>query len=211
MVYVPDSVYELVEAFVTFMDRVTLVDMLVLIAAAPIEVPLLVLIHEVGHAIAVVALRRRVAELTVGNDEPVVTVRVGEFRLRLGALTGQGDVGGFVLHDGLGAGPRAMFVIALAGPLASLAGALGTGALAVWSWPHIGLSQCFVLATFGGLVGFVSNLRVSGQDPASWSDGVWVRAAWHAMRRPAPRASAATWLYPHEATSTPLPPRRSTA
>jgi hypothetical protein len=162
-----------------------------------------VLIHEAGHAIAALAVRQRVAELTVGDGAPVLTVRVGRFRLRLGAITGRGDVAGFVLYDGLGADARSTFVIALAGPLASLAGAVLTGALAAWSRPHVGLAQILVLATVGGLMCCVGNLRVSGHDPASWSDGVWVRAAWRAMRRPTLSTNAATWPDAHESTSTP--------
>jgi hypothetical protein len=106
------------------MDRMTLVDGLVLMVAGTIVVPLVVLIHEAGHAIAALVLRRRVAELTVGDDDPLLTMRVGRFRVRLGAITGRGDVAGFVRYDGLGADARSTFVIALAGPMASLAGAV---------------------------------------------------------------------------------------
>jgi hypothetical protein len=179
-----DWIYDIVEAFVAFMDRMTLVDGLVLLVAGTVVVPLVVLIHEAGHAIAAVALRRRVAELTVGDDDPFLNMRLGGFRLRLGATTGRGDVAGFVRYDGLGADARSTFVIALAGPLASLAGAVLTGALAAWSWPHVGLSLFWALATVGGLVCCVGNLLVSGHDPESWSDGVWVRAARRVMRAP---------------------------
>jgi hypothetical protein len=161
--------------------------------------------------VAALALRRHVAELTVGDGNPVLTVRVGGFRLRLGAITGRGDVAGFVRSDGLGADARSTFVIALAGPLGSLAGAVLTGALAAWSWPHVGLSQLFALATVGGLMCCTGNLRASGHDPESWSDGVWVRAAWRVMRRPTPPASAATRPEPHESTPTPPPRCRSGA
>jgi hypothetical protein len=204
---VPDWVYELVESFAAFMDRVTLIDALVLMVAATLVVPFVVLVHEAGHALAAFLLRRRVAELTVGDAEPVLMVRVGGFRLRLGAITGQGDVAGFVAYDGAGAGARDTFVIALAGPLASLAGAAATGALAVWAWPRVALSEFLALATIGGVICCVGNLRVSGDSPASWSDGVWVRAAWRVLRRPTPPVTAAGCPDPHAATST-APPRR---
>jgi Zn-dependent protease len=199
--YVPDWVYELVEAFVGFMDRITLVDALTFTVAGTITLPLVVLIHEAGHALAALVLRRRVAELTVGDDTPVVTVRIGGFRLRLGAITGKGDAAGFIVYDGAVAGPRDTFAIALAGPLASLVGALVTCVLTAWAWPQAGLSWLFGLATLGGLICCVGNLRVSGDDPASWSDGVWVRAAWRVMRRPTPVESVAPWSDPREATS----------
>jgi Zn-dependent protease len=166
---------------------------------------LVVLIHEAGHALVAFALRRQVAELTVGDDAPVLTVRVGGFRLRLGAITGRGDAAGFVLYDGAAASPRDTLAIAIAGPLASLAGAVVTGVAAAWAWPSAGLSLFLGLATLGGLTCCVANLRVSGDGPASWSDGVWVRAAWRAMRGPTPPARAATRSEPREATSIPPP------
>jgi Zn-dependent protease len=183
-------VYDVVEAFVALMDRMTLGDALVLMVAGTIVAPLVVLIHEAGHAIAALALRRRVDELTVGDDDPFLTMRAGRFRLHLGAITGRGDVAGFVRYDGLGADVRSTFVIALAGPLASLAGAGLTAALAARAWPHVGLSLFLALATVGGLICCVGNLRVSGHDPVSWSDGVWVRAAWRVMRTPTPPSAA---------------------
>jgi Zn-dependent protease len=209
--YVGDWVYDLVEAFVAFMDRMTLGDALVLLVAGTIVVPLVVLIHEAGHAIAALAQRRPVAELTVGDDDPVVTMRVGQFRLHLGAITGRGDVAGFVRYDSLGVDARSTFVIALAGPLASLAGAVLTAASAAWSWPHVGFSLFLALATVGGLICCVGNLRVSGHDPVSWSDGVWLRAAWRVMRTPTPSASAATLPHPHGSAPTPPERHRSTA
>jgi hypothetical protein len=50
-----------------------------------------------------------------------VTVRVSGFRFRVAAITGKGDAAGFVLYDRGTAAPRDVFVIALAGPVASLA------------------------------------------------------------------------------------------
>lgn len=126
--------------------------------------------------------------------------------MRLGAITGNGDVAGFIRYDGAGATPRDTLAIALAGPLASLAGALVTGVAAVWAWPLAGLSQFFALATLGGFICCVANLRVSGEGPESWSDGVWVRAAWRTMRRPTPHAPGISWSDPREATSI-APPR----
>ena len=207
----PDWVYELVEAFVAFTDRVTLVDALALMLVTPIVAPVIVLIHEAGHALAALALRRRVAELTVGDDVPVLTLRLGGFRMRLGAITGKGDAAGFIRYDGAGAAARDTLAIALAGPLASLAGALVTGVAAAWAWPLAGLSQLFGLATLGGLVCCVASLRVSGDGPATWSDGVWVRAAWRTMRRPTPHATRATWSDPREATSIAPPAERRPA
>jgi hypothetical protein len=137
----------------------------------------------------------------------VLTLRAGGFRFRLGAITGNGHAAGFVVYDGARASPRDTLVIALAGPVASLAGALVTGLAAGLVWPHVALSLYFGLATIGGLICGVGNLRVSGDGPESWSDGVWVRAAWRAMRRPSPSAGGASWSDPREQTSVPPPHR----
>jgi hypothetical protein len=143
----------------------------------------------------------------VGDDAPVLTVRVGGFRLRLDAITGKGDTAGFVLYDGAQTDPRDTLAIALAGPLASLAGAVATGVAAAWAWPHAGLSLVLGLATLAGLICCVGNLRVSGNGPATWKDGVWVRAACRVMRRPTPPARTAAWSDPRQATSIPPPQR----
>ena len=165
----------------------------------------MVLIHEAGHALAAVALRHRVEELSVGDDEPVLAMRVGGFRINLGAITGRGDVAGFVRYDGAGVSPRDWLVIAMAGPLASLAGAVVTGMAIAWAWPSVGLTLILSSAALTGLAQCVGNLMVTGDGPESWSDGACVRAAWREMRTPL--APAADWSDPREATSIPPPPR----
>jgi hypothetical protein len=201
---VPDWVYEFVEAFVGYMDQVTLFDALALMLLSTTVVPFVVLIHEAGHALVAFGLRRRVVELVVGDDAPLLTMRVGGFRLRLGAISGKGGAAGLIRYDGARASPRATLAIALGGPLASLAGAAATGAAAVWVWPDL-LSVFFALATLAGLTCCVGTLRVRGDGPASWSDGVWVRAAWRVIRSPTPVAPGAVWSEPREATSIPPP------
>ena len=91
--------------------------------------------------------------------------------------------------------PRDVFMIALGGPVASLAGAVACYLLAIWAWPEPALTFVLLMAAFAGWSACVGNLRVSGDGPGTWSDGVWVRAAWRAMRGPA------GWVDPHEATS----------
>jgi hypothetical protein len=98
-----------VETFVDFMNGGSLLGTLAGIAIAVCLLPLVVLIHEAGHALAALAVGHRVTEVVVGDDPPLLTV--------------------------------------------------------------------------------------SGNGPDDWSDGVWVRGAWRAMRRPA------GWADPHETTS----------
>jgi hypothetical protein len=202
----PDWVYELVEAFVSFTDGLTLFDALIIGMSGTVVAFLVVLVHELGHLIAAVTLRHRVAELVVGDDEPLLTVRSGGFQLRLGTITGSGDTAGYVLYDGTRATPRDAFVIALAGPLASLAGAVITGLAVPVVWSHAGIAFALVAATALGLLCSVGNMVPNGEHPASWSDGRWAQVAWRALRAPT-RLHVPAWIDPHEATSVP-PPRR---
>jgi hypothetical protein len=71
----------------------------------------------------------RVHELRVGDSDDV-TLTAGAFRLRLGRLRGDADVGGYVIYDGRSATPRHALAIALAGPAANLLGAVVIAALA---------------------------------------------------------------------------------
>jgi hypothetical protein len=87
---VGDWVYDFVEAFVAFMDRMTLCDGLVLLVAGTTVVPLVVLIHRAEHAIAALALHRRIGELTVGDDDPGPDYACRAFRLHLEPITGRG-------------------------------------------------------------------------------------------------------------------------
>jgi hypothetical protein len=184
-----------VETFVDFMNGGSLLGTLAGIAIAVCLLPLVVLIHEAGHSLAALAVGHRVTKVVVGDDRPLLTVSGNGFRLRLGPVTGTGGVAGYVCHGSDKVEPRDVFLTALAGPVASLAGAVATGLLAVWAWPQPSLTVCLAIATLAGLVTGVSNLRVSGDGPDDWSDGVWVRGAWRAMRRPA------GWADPHETTS----------
>jgi Zn-dependent protease len=157
--------------------------------------PLTTLIHESGHALAALAAGRRIAEVVVGDDQSLLRLRNDRFRFRLGAVTGRGHASGYVVFDGGGAKPRDVLLIALAGPLASLAGAVACCVLAAWAWPEPALTFALLMGAVAGWAACADNLRISGDGPDDWSDGVWVRGAWRAMRRPA------GWADPHETTS----------
>ena len=184
-----------VEALRELMNHGSLLGAVAGMALSLCMVPLVTLVHEAGHALAAVALGRPVSHVVVGDDHPLLSVRSERFRFRLGAITGRGRVAGFVRYDAGDASARDVFLISLAGPVASLAGAAINGALTVWAWPNFPLAVGFAVVTAGGLIAGVDNLRVSGDGPDSYSDGVWVRAGWRAMRRPA------GWSDPNEPTS----------
>jgi len=177
------------------MDGASMLGTLAGIALIACLLPLVTLIHEAGHALAALAVGCRIGDVVVGDDRPLLTLRNDRFRFRLGAVTGKGRATGYVVFDGSRAKPRDVLLIALAGPVASLAGATACCLLASWAWPEPSLTFALLMGAVAGWAACADNLRVSGDGPGTWSDGVWVRAAWRAMRRPA------GWVDPHEATS----------
>jgi membrane-associated protease RseP (regulator of RpoE activity) len=190
-------VYEWLERFQSFMDRNSL-GLLVGIALAMAGTPVLVFVHELGHALAVKLRGLPLRHLKVGRETDVIVV-VGGFRMELGRLAGEGDVGGYVRWDGSRATPLDVLVIALAGPLANLAGALLTGWLALrYLGATAWIPSTLALLTFGGVGMAIVNLRATGAaaDPTIWSDGLWVRVAWRDRHHRGP-----LWRDPNEATS----------
>jgi len=203
----PDQVYEWLEQFQMFMDRGSFADLLLVVFLSALGAPLVVLVHELGHALAVRARGLPLHALKVG-DEPVVSITAGSFRMELGRLLGKGEVGGYVLYDGRAATPLDALVIALAGPAANLAGAAVTGWLATAMWSSGSVAVMLWLVTLTGVWVAVANLRVGGeaQDPRTWSDGLWARVAWRGVR--AGVGAAPMWRDPHEAASVPPPQAR---
>jgi hypothetical protein len=198
----PDEVYEWLQAFQTFMDRGSLAGSLVAFTLALATTPLLILVHELGHAVAVRARGLPLKAMKVG-DEIDVILTVGGFRMELGRLTGKGDVGGYVVYDGRRSTPVDVLVVALAGPAANLLGAAVTGWFALGE--GTGLVVILWLMTLSGVWMAAANLRASGvaQDPETWSDGLWARVAWRGVR--AGVGGAPLWRDPHERVSVPPP------
>src|SRR4051812_16773547 len=95
----PDQVYDWLEALQRFMDQGSLLDALLALGLGVAASPLLVLVPELGHALAARARGLPVKAVKVGDTKDVV-VTVGAFRLELGRLLGEGDMGGYVLYDG---------------------------------------------------------------------------------------------------------------
>jgi Peptidase family M50 len=201
----PDQVTEWLQAFQIFMDHVSAPGSLVAIALATLATPLLIFVHELGHALAVRARGLPLEAMKVGHESDVV-LTLGGFRMEFGRLTGKGDVGGYVLYDGRRSTPADVLVIALAGPVGNLLCAAVTGWLALGAGPSFVASLW--LLTFGSVCMAVANLRVSGemQGPVRWSDGRWARVAWRGIR--AGVGAGPLWRDPHESASVPPPQAR---
>lgn len=177
-----------VQRIVEFMDGMPSLPLVFLYSA--LIGPLLVAIHELGHAAA--ALWR--------SSGPVV-VRIGarrrRFALRSGRLRVEADelaqCGGFCAYDPTGLSGPDVAAIALAGPAASLAGAAVTGLL--WAYTGGPLQDVLSVATLGGvLLGVVNALpltyqaRKNGDELAVRLDGLHAREA--LRRRAVPAAGA---------------------
>jgi hypothetical protein len=164
--------------------------------------PLLMLLHELGHALAAWALGRRVVEISVGNPQPALVLHIRGLRVSLG-WPSDGRSAGFIVHRGPPRSALNVFVVAAAGPAASLL----VGGIATWgaitTGPHVPLLGVWLATAAGGTVTHaVMNLIPSGDSPASWNDGACMRAAWRA-RRTSPANRAPHPEPPHEASVTP--------
>jgi hypothetical protein len=199
---VADWIYDALESFQTFMDKGSLADAALTAGISAIGLLLAVAVHECGHALAALLTGSRLRELRVGDTDDV-TVTAGTFRLRLGRLRGEGDVGGYVIHDARSSTPRHVLAIALAGPAANLLGAAVVAAFAVRAEGM--LSVALFLWVLTSLAMGVTNLRPHGDpdNPAGWNDGRWVQVAWRA--RHAPLVASAAYSDPNTPTSVPPP------
>jgi Peptidase M50B-like len=194
--------YDVLESFQAFMDEGSPADVALMLVVSAIGTVLVVAVHEGGHALAALLTGNRVHELRVGDSDDVI-LSAGSFRLRLGRLRGDGDVGGYVIYDGRSATPRQILAIALAGPAANVFGAALIAALSLRADGM--LSVVLFLWTLASLATAIANLRPSGDPdtPAQWSDGRWAQAAWAARRTPVAQSPAG--IDPNAATSVPPP------
>jgi hypothetical protein len=185
---VDDALYDLLVALQRVMDQGSLGGALAGCLLAGVAVPLLVLVHELGHALAVKVRGLPLQGLKVGDRSDLI-VTIGAFRLELGRLLGDGDMGGYVLYDARRVTPRDALVIALAGPAANLVAALVTGWLTIRLAGEAAiLPFALALLTLAGLWMAFANLRPGGvaADPRTWSDGLWARVAWRGRHHRGP-------------------------
>jgi hypothetical protein len=169
--------------------------------ALPLVVPLLVLLHEAGHALACVLLRRPVHELVVGGADPLVRLRLGSFDMRIAG--GSAPQPGYVRFEP-GRHAWTLVLVALAGPLASALACVASGLITAlaWRWGQFDLVPAFATG-YGALMVCAS---LSPARPGT--DGRVALDAWRSTRPPGPLAPA--WVDPNLAASVAPPaPARS--
>jgi hypothetical protein len=150
-----EPLYALAQVIYDFMESGPMsVLMLVYLMAAAIPVTL---VHELGHA--VVGRRRLGGEVavSVGTTGRIAELRLAQIKVSINALSDPTRAGGRAVFDAQRATARDVVAIALAGPLASLAGTLVSGWLL--SMAPAGVVYDFLWAmTLGGVCACVANL-----------------------------------------------------
>ncbi len=111
------------------------------IAAVPVT-----LLHELGHAVAARALVGGDVEVSVGSAGKLAEIRLGQIAMSINALSNPARVSGAAYIDDASASARDVVWIALAGPLASLAG-LAAASVLYSAAPPTGVAHDLLWAT----------------------------------------------------------------
>jgi hypothetical protein len=145
-----------------------------------VAIPLIVFIHELGHALAALVVWKGDVNLTVGDAGRSVRVRIGRLRIRLYSDSGpDGPHLGLVTIPTNRLSPAGHLWFSLGGPAASLVGAVATGYLA-FIVPEGAGRTFLVIATLEGLVFGVGQL-LPRRRAGVISDGWWAMAALRRM------------------------------
>jgi hypothetical protein len=180
-----------VQQLVDFMDGMPPLPVILLYAA--LVGPALVVVHELGHASMALWRSTGPVVVRIAASRRRLALRSGRFQIEADALT---HCGGICAYDPTGLTRFDEAAIALAGPAASLAGALVTALL----WGHTGgpFQDLLAVATLGGVFGGVVNAlpltyRASKRDeaPVVRLDGLHALDALRRPRVPEPRPGKA--------------------
>jgi membrane-associated protease RseP (regulator of RpoE activity) len=168
-----DLLYDLTAAIVGFMQSgPPFPAFFVYIAVAGIPV---ILLHELGHALAASQRLGADVEVSVGTTGQLANLRLGQITASINALSLPGRAAGIASFDDSRATARDVLWVAVAGPLASLAGAVATGMLLAAA-PESGVAHDLLwTATLGGVLGFLNLVPFEFQErrsgPTVRSDG----------------------------------------
>jgi hypothetical protein len=158
---------------------------LALLAAVSIAIvpPALVLIHELGHAIAVRLLGLPLESLVVGDSDDVI-IRARGVILRFGRSLDQRAPGGFVTFDATRATARDIIVIALAGPMGNLVSVPVFVAAALFVGSGEAVTACLWLSAFSSVTIGVTSLIPAGRPGTGdlLTDGRIAQLAWAELR-----------------------------
>lgn len=128
-----DAVLHEIEQSARFLTSEGGPSLLALVVLSLFVVPLVVWVHELGHALVAMRLLDAEVELTVGSVGKVLEAQWGSLQVRVNALGGQGQVS----LDGARATARDMLLISLAGPAASACGLVVTAVALAWVPPGL--------------------------------------------------------------------------
>jgi Zn-dependent protease len=166
------------DAVVRFMDAspgIAVVFLYGVVTAVPV-----VFIHELGHAVAARVLLDADVDLSVGSTGRIAELRLGRITAQIHALSLRRSAGE-VTFGAARATARDVLLVALAGPLASLAGTV-VCALLLSAAPTSGLTHDLLWCSVsGGVFGVLNLLPFTLRDGsgAIQSDG---RVAFDALR-----------------------------
>jgi hypothetical protein len=150
-----DLLYGLAEAIASFMAfRPAMPAVFLYLALAGIPA---ILLHELGHAFAAARRLGGEVEVSVGNAGRLAELRLGQIKASINALSLPGRASGLATFDDSRATAHDVLWVAVAGPLASLLGALPT-AMLLAAAPESGFAHDLLWA--GLLVGIVGVLNL---------------------------------------------------
>jgi hypothetical protein len=169
-----DLLYEIAEAIVRFNDSAPsfpIALVYIMVAGLPV-----ILLHELGHAVAAVQLLDEEVDVSVGEVGKLAELRLGQIALSVNALAHPGKAAGAAEFDASRATARDVLLIALAGPAASLAGTVITvmalNAVSPGGVVHGLLWGATVVGVFGVLNLIPFRFRERRDGPAFTSDGL---------------------------------------
>jgi hypothetical protein len=165
-----DVLYDLAAAFVRFMDSSPGLPLsLLYLAAAGVPV---VLLHELGHAVAARRLLGGEVKVAVGTAGKLADLRLGQLALSVNAVSHPGSAAGVAEFDASRATARDVLLIAVAGPVASLAGtALTAWALSAVPGPGVVFNMLWA-ATAAGAACVLNLVPLTLQERRG---GAWLR------------------------------------